>query len=75
MNDVAVPCPVGSVLDDRVCWSTVAGLSLIHVAGVVGIVWVVVNPSLATLSLAFVLYALCGLAITSGYHRLFAHRT
>ena len=65
----------GAVLDDRVCWSTVAGLSLIHVAGIVGVIWIIVNPSAATLALAVVMYILCGLAITVGYHRLFAHRT
>jgi stearoyl-CoA desaturase (Delta-9 desaturase) len=65
----------GAVLDDQVCWSTVAGLSLIHVAGIVGVIWVIVNPSAATLALAVVMYTLCGLAITAGYHRLFAHRT
>jgi len=64
-----------AVLDDQVCWSTVAGLLLIHVGGVVGVIWAVVNPSAATLVLAAVLYGLCGLAITAGYHRLFAHRT
>ena len=42
----------GAVLDDRICWSTVAGLSLIHVASIVGVIWIVVNPSLATLALA-----------------------
>ena len=42
--------------DDRVCWSTVAGLSLIHVASVVGVIWIVVNPSAATLVLAASLY-------------------
>ena len=63
------------MLDDHVCWSTVAGLSLIHVASVVGCIWIMVNPSAATLALAGVMYVLCGLAITAGYHRLFAHRT
>ena len=33
------------------------------------------NPSAATLALAVVMYVLCGLGITAGYHRLFAHRT
>jgi stearoyl-CoA desaturase (delta-9 desaturase) len=65
----------GAVLDDQVCWSTVAGLSLIHVASIVGVIWIMLNPSAATLVLAVVMYILCGLAITAGYHRLFAHRT
>ena len=41
---VAVAEERGAALDDRVCWSTVAGLSLIHVAGIVGVIWVIVNP-------------------------------
>ena len=65
----------GAVLDDRVCWSTVGGMSLIHVASIAGCLWIMVNPSAATLVLAAVMYVLCGLAITAGYHRLFAHRT
>jgi stearoyl-CoA desaturase (delta-9 desaturase) len=64
-----------AVLEDRVCWSTVAGLALIHAAGLVGLMWVLTRPSAATIALALVMYALCGLAITGGYHRLFAHRT
>ena len=35
----------------------------------------VVNPSSATLVLAAVLYLVCGLSVTAGYHRLFAHRS
>ena len=64
-----------AALEDGLCWSTVAGLALIHVAGIVGVVWVVTNPSAATIALAVVMYGLCGIAITAGYHRLFAHRT
>ena len=61
--------------DGPICWSTVAGLLLIHLAGAAGAVWVVLNPSMATLVLAGVLYAVCGMSVTAGYHRLFAHRT
>jgi stearoyl-CoA desaturase (Delta-9 desaturase) len=57
------------------CWTTIAGLSLIHLAGIAGLVWIVLNPSLPTLALTAVLYVACGLGITAGYHRLFAHRT
>jgi stearoyl-CoA desaturase (delta-9 desaturase) len=64
-----------AVVDDRLCWSTVVGLSLIHLASIVGVIWIVVNPSAATLVLAALLYTACGLSITAGYHRLFAHRT
>jgi stearoyl-CoA desaturase (delta-9 desaturase) len=57
------------------CWTTIAGLGLIHLAGLAGFVWIVVNPSVATLVLAVALYVPCGLSITAGYHRLFAHRS
>ncbi len=63
-----------AVVDDRLCWSTIAGLSLIHVGSVFGVVWIVIHPSMATLALAASLYIACGLSVTAGYHRLFAHR-
>jgi stearoyl-CoA desaturase (Delta-9 desaturase) len=58
-----------------IAWSTVAGLGVIHGLGAVGLIVVVRRPSVATLVLAGVLYAVSGLSITAGYHRLFAHRT
>jgi stearoyl-CoA desaturase (delta-9 desaturase) len=56
-------------------WSTIAGLLLIHLAGAAGVVWLVVHPSVPTVVLAVALYVACGLSVTAGYHRLFAHRT
>jgi hypothetical protein len=56
--------------DDRPCWSTIAGLLLIHVAGAAGVVWIVLNPSLPTLALTGAFYVACGLSVTAGYHRL-----
>ena len=70
--DVTAPPPSA---DDGLCWTTVAGLGALHIGGVLGVVWLVLNPSLPTVALAIVLYVMCGLAITAGYHRLFAHRT
>jgi stearoyl-CoA desaturase (Delta-9 desaturase) len=64
-----------STVDDRLCWSTIAGLAALHVGAAVGVVWMFVHWSPRTLALAMALYVACGLAITSGYHRLFAHRT
>ena len=64
-----------AVLDDRICWTTIAGLGVIHAGAVVGLVWLVVRPSLATAVLAVMMYAVCGVSVTAGYHRLFAHRT
>jgi stearoyl-CoA desaturase (delta-9 desaturase) len=60
---------------EAIAWSTVAGLGVIHGLGVVGLIFVVRHPSVPTLVLAGVLYAVSGLSITAGYHRLFAHRT
>jgi stearoyl-CoA desaturase (delta-9 desaturase) len=73
----ATTCPPlsGSQPRPGLCWTTIAGLGLIHLAGLAGLVWIVVNPSIATLLLAVALYVPCGLSITAGYHRLFAHRS
>jgi stearoyl-CoA desaturase (Delta-9 desaturase) len=60
---------------EPLCWSTIGGLGLLHAGGIAGVVWIVVHPSPATLVAAAALYAVSGLAITAGYHRLFAHRT
>jgi stearoyl-CoA desaturase (delta-9 desaturase) len=57
------------------CWSTIAGLGFIHVGALAGLVWIVIHPSLATIVAALIAYAISGVAITAGYHRLFAHRT
>jgi stearoyl-CoA desaturase (delta-9 desaturase) len=62
-------------VDVPLCWSTIAGLSVLHVGAAIGVVWIVVHPSVATLALAAALYVACGLSISAGYHRLFAHRT
>ena len=64
-----------SVVDGRICWTTVAGLGVLHAGGLVGLATIVLRPSVATLVLAVTLYGVCGLAMTAGYHRLFAHRT
>jgi stearoyl-CoA desaturase (delta-9 desaturase) len=53
----------------------VAGLGVIHAAGVAGLVRAISHRVMPTLMLATGMYALCGLSITAGYHRLFAHRT
>src|SRR2546423_13527889 len=60
---------------EPVCWSTVAGLGVIHVAGIVGLVRAITDRVMPTLMLGAAMYTVCGLSITAGYHRLFAHRT
>ena len=63
------------VVDDRLCWTTIAGLGVIHVGSVIGVVWIFARPSWATLVLAVTMYGVCGVSMSAGYHRLFAHRT
>jgi stearoyl-CoA desaturase (Delta-9 desaturase) len=58
-----------------VCWSTVTGLCVLHGAGFGGLVYVWARPVGWTLLLAAAMYVICGLSITAGYHRLFAHRS
>jgi stearoyl-CoA desaturase (delta-9 desaturase) len=70
---LAAPVPAGA--RRSVNWTTILSLSLIHIAGAVGIVWAIRFVSVPTLLLATACYVLCGLSITVGYHRLFAHRT
>jgi len=66
---------VAPPVDDRRCWTTIAGLGVLHVGGLLGVGWLVLHPSVATIALAASLYVLGGVSITAGYHRLFAHRT
>jgi stearoyl-CoA desaturase (delta-9 desaturase) len=65
----------GSRNRSPLCWATIAGLLFIHLGGVAGALWLVVHPSVPTVLLAVAFYVVCGLSITAGYHRLFAHRT
>ncbi|MCA9321695.1 MAG: fatty acid desaturase [Planctomycetes bacterium] len=46
---------------------------LMHLLAVAGIVHLALNFSWQTLTLGVVWYLFCGLSITAGYHRLFAH--
>ena len=57
-------------------WTNIVFLSVAHLAAVGGVLWLVfVRASPWTLGLALLWFALCGLGITGGYHRLFAHRS
>jgi stearoyl-CoA desaturase (delta-9 desaturase) len=57
-------------------WTNAVIIVAAHLMAVVGVVYLAaVNFSWPTVALAAVWYALCGLAITGGYHRLFAHPT
>jgi stearoyl-CoA desaturase (delta-9 desaturase) len=67
--------PASTTPPPGISWGTVAGLGAIHFGAALGLVYLILRPSLPTLLLAGALYLLGGLSITAGYHRLFAHRT
>jgi stearoyl-CoA desaturase (delta-9 desaturase) len=63
-------------MKQRLDWTNTVTLGLFHLFAVVAIVYLVaVKASPWTLGLGVLWMSLTGLAITGGYHRLFAHRT
>jgi stearoyl-CoA desaturase (delta-9 desaturase) len=57
-------------------WKNILFISISHLLAIGAIVWLVaVRASPWTLGLGVLWFALCGVAITGGYHRLFAHPT
>jgi len=57
-------------------WRSIITISVVHLMAVVGLVYAFWKPvPWPTVILAIAWYWLCGLSITGGYHRLFAHRT
>jgi stearoyl-CoA desaturase (delta-9 desaturase) len=60
----------------RLNWVNVLFIATVHVLAIVAIYYVAaVHFSWATMGLAFLWFAFCGMSITGGYHRLFAHRS
>ena len=60
----------------RLDWVNILFLCAVHVLGLAGIVWMSgVHFSWWTLGLGLLWFALCGVGITGGYHRLFSHPT
>jgi stearoyl-CoA desaturase (delta-9 desaturase) len=60
----------------RLNWTNVFFMIAAHGCAIGAILWLIlVRASPWTLALGVVWFALCGLAITAGYHRLFAHPT
>jgi len=61
---------------DRVDWTNLLFLLFGHLLAVAGILWLaLVQAHPLTLALGVLWFALCGVSITGGYHRLFAHPT
>lgn len=59
----------------EVDWTNVLVLAAVHALSLVALWWCAAHFSWWSLALAIVWFALCGLSITGGYHRLFAHPT
>jgi stearoyl-CoA desaturase (delta-9 desaturase) len=61
---------------ERVDWTNLTFLIFGHLLAVVAILWLaLVQAHPLTLALGALWFALCGVSITGGYHRLFAHPT
>ena len=56
-------------------WGSIVFIGMAHLLAVAGIIHLILDFSWWTLGLGAVWYFLCGLSITGGYHRLFAHRS
>jgi stearoyl-CoA desaturase (delta-9 desaturase) len=56
-------------------WVNISFLATAHLLAGVGVWWSITHFNPWTLLLGFGWFVLCGMSITAGYHRLFAHRT
>ena len=56
-------------------WTNTLFLGVSHALAVLGVLWLIFQFHWETAVLGLVYMALCGLAITGGYHRLFSHPT
>jgi stearoyl-CoA desaturase (delta-9 desaturase) len=60
----------------RLDWFNLLFISSCHALALVAVFWLIaVRTSPWTIGLGVLWFALCGLAVTGGYHRLFAHPT
>ncbi|MBL4771425.1 MAG: fatty acid desaturase [Planctomycetes bacterium] len=59
----------------RLDWTNTLFLAFSHLMAVAGIVWLSLHWNWSIALLAMLWFALCGLSITGGYHRLFSHPT
>jgi stearoyl-CoA desaturase (delta-9 desaturase) len=56
-------------------WTNISFMGVAHALAGFGLWWLIAHFNPWTLALGLCWFALCGLGITGGYHRLFAHRT
>jgi stearoyl-CoA desaturase (delta-9 desaturase) len=65
----------GSRVDNPLDWVNVAFIAFAHAVAALAVVYLVaVRFSWWTVGLGFLYAVVCGLSVTGGYHRLFAHR-
>jgi len=65
------PAPAG-----RLDWTNILFVSACHAMAIAALLWLaLVETSPWTLALGCLWFALCGVSVTGGYHRLFAHPT
>src|SRR5262245_50270448 len=63
-------------MSQRVDWTNIVFLVVGHLLAIAAVLWLALEKiSPWTIGLGFLWFALCGVAITGGYHRLFAHPT
>jgi stearoyl-CoA desaturase (delta-9 desaturase) len=57
-------------------WTNILVIGVAHLLALVGVGWLVfVQASPWTIGLGLLWFALCGMGVTGGYHRLFAHKS
>ena len=56
-------------------WTNITFMAVAHALAGLGVWWLLTHFNYWTPALGLIWFALCGLGITGGYHRLFAHRT
>lgn len=59
----------------RIDWTNTLFLGISHTLALVGVGWLIWSWHWQTAVLGLLWFALCGIAITGGYHRLFSHPT
>lgn len=59
----------------ELCWTNISFLLAVHLLAGVALWWAYAHFSWWTALLGVGWFVLCGMSITAGYHRLFAHRT
>ena len=63
------------MVKSRLDWTNTIFIAFSHLVAVGGLVWLILNWNWPIALAAAAWFAMCGLSITGGYHRLFSHPT